>query len=149
MIKARDIMTQEVISVTPDTTVIELAEILSSQNIGGAPVLDSIGNLLGIVTESDLIDQQKKVHLPTYITILDSFFYLENPEKMEDEMKKIAGSTVDAIYSKDVLTVDEETPLDELATIMAEKSIHTLPVLHEGKLVGVIGKQDIIKTLLH
>ena len=56
---------------------------------------------------------------------------------------------MDAIYSKDVLTVDEETPLDELASIMAEKSIHTLPVLHEGKLVGVIGKQDIIKTLLH
>ena len=91
MIKARDIMTQEVISVTPDTTVIELAEILSSKNIGGAPVLDSIGNLLGIVTESDLIDQQKKVHLPTYITILDSFVYLENPEKNEDEMKKLQG----------------------------------------------------------
>lgn len=148
MQKAQDIMTKNVITVTPETTVTELALLLSSHNIGGVPVLDSSGNLLGVVTESDLIDQKKKIHIPTVITILDSVFYLESPDKMEKEMKKIAGSTVGDIYTKDPRTVNEDTFIDEIATLMAEKNVHTLPVMRGDRLVGVIGKRDIIKTLI-
>ncbi len=148
MQKARDIMTENVITVTPKTSVKELAQLLASHNIGGAPVLDSSGDLMGVVTESDLIVQRKKIHIPTVVTILDSVFYLENPDKMEKEMMKIAGSTVDDIYSREPLTVKEDTPLDEIATVMAEKNVHTLPVTKGRKVVGVIGKQDIIKTLI-
>ena len=148
MQKAQDIMTKEVITVTPATTVTELALLLSANSIGGVPVLDSSGTLLGVVTESDLIDQKKKIHIPTVVTILDSVFYLENPDKMEQEMKKIAGSTVDDIYTKKPRTVDEDTLIDEIATIMSEKNVHTLPVMRGDQLVGVIGKRDIIKTLI-
>ncbi len=100
-----------------------------------------------MVTESDLIDQSKKLHIPTVITILDSVFYLENPDKMEDEMKKIAGTKVGDICSGPPKTISPDTQLDEIATIMAEGNVHTLPVLEEGKLVGIIGKKDIIRTL--
>jgi CBS domain-containing protein len=148
MQKAQDIMTKNVITATPATTVTELAQLLASHNIGGVPVLDLSGTLLGVATESDLIDQKKKIHIPTVVTILDSVFYLENPDKMEKEMKKIAGSTVGDIYSKDPITVDEETLIDEIATLMAEKNVHTLPVMRGEELVGVIGKKDIIKTLI-
>ncbi len=141
-------MTKDVITVSPATTVSELAMLLATNNIGGAPVLDSSGTLLGVVTENDLIDQKKKIHIPTVVTILDSVFYLENPDRMEKEMKKIAGSTVGDIYTKKPRTVDEETLIDEIATLMAEKNIHTLPVMRGDKLVGVIGKKDIIKTLI-
>jgi CBS domain-containing protein len=148
MKKAADIMTLNVITVTTETSVQELATLLSFNNISGAPVVDNAGNLLGVVTENDLIDQAKKLHIPTVITILDSVFYLENPDRMEKEMKKIAGTTVLDIYSSDIITVNEDTSLDEIATIMAEKNIHTLPVVRETKLIGVIGKKDIIKTLI-
>lgn len=148
MLKARDIMTAKVITVTPETTVADLARLLASHNIGGAPVVDAAGNLLGVVTESDLIDQTKKIHIPTVIAILDSLIFLERPDKMEKDIRKFAGSTVADIYSKKPLTVTEDTPLDELATIMAEKNVHTLPVIRAGRLVGVIGKGDIIKTLM-
>lgn len=148
MQKARDIMTKEVITVDLKTTVPELASLLSKHSIGGTPVVDDSGLLLGVVTESDLIDQTKKIHIPTVITILDSVFYLENPDKMEKEVRKMAGSTVADIYTGDPLTVDEETPLDEIATIMAEQNVHTLPVMRGNTLVGVIGKRDIIKTLI-
>lgn len=141
-------MTKNVITVTPETTVTELALLLSSHNIGGVPVLDSSGILLGVVTENDLIDQKKKIHIPTVVTILDSVFYLESPDKMEKEMKKIAGSTVGDIYTKTPRTVNEDTFIDEIATLMAEKNVHTLPVMRGDKLVGVIGKRDIIKTLI-
>lgn len=145
---AADIMTRKVITVTTETPVRELARILMENTISGVPVVDSNGNVIGVVTESDLIDQNKKVHIPTVITILDSFIYLESPERMEQEIRKIAGATVADIYTGKAVTVTPDTPVDELATIMSEKSIHTLPVVENGKLLGVIGKKDIIRTII-
>lgn len=147
MKNASEIMTREVITVSPETTVQQLAQILATNKISGAPVVDKSGCLVGVVTESDLIDQNKKVHIPTVVSILDSFFFLENPEKMEQEMRKIAGATVADIYTSPAVTVSEETPIDEIATIMSEKNVHTLPVVTDGRLQGVIGKKDIIKTI--
>jgi len=148
MQKAQDIMTKNVITVTPETTVTELARLLASHTIGGAPVVDDSGRLLGVVTESDLIDQTKKIHIPTVVAILDSLIFLERPDKMEKEIRKFAGSTVADIYTKNPVTVTEDTLLEEIATIMSEKNVHTLPVMREDTLVGIIGKGDIIKTLI-
>ena len=145
---AADIMTPKVITVSPETTVVELAKILTAFNLSGVPVVDEQGTIVGIVTESDLIDQNKKIHIPTVVTILDSFLYLESPDKMKNEMKKMAGSTVADICTRDVVTVAPDCSLEDLATIMAEQHIHTLPVVLADKLVGIIGKKDIIKTLI-
>ncbi len=147
MLTAKEIMTREVITVSPDMEVGNLAALLWEKRISGAPVVDEEGELLGVVTESDLIDQTKKVHIPTVVTILDSVFFLENPDKMDKEIKKMTGSVVKDICADELVTIDEDTPLDEIATIMAEKNLHTLPVVHGGKLVGVVGKSDIIRTL--
>jgi len=148
MLTASEIMTKDVISVHPETPVAKLATLLTTHNISGVPVLDDDNNVIAVVTESDLIDQSKKLHIPTVVTILDSVFYLENPDKMEAEMKKIAATRVAEICSGTPKTISPDTRLDEIATIMAEDNIHTLPVLDEGKLVGIIGKKDIIKTLV-
>ena len=147
MLTAKELMSTNVITVTGEIPVRELAKILSDNNIGGAPVVDDQGGVVGVVTESDLIDQNKKVHIPTVVAILDSFIFLESPEKMEKELKKMAGSKVEDIFVHEVITVQQDTPLDEVATLMAEKKVHTLPVLDEKKLVGVIGKSDIIRTI--
>lgn len=147
MLRAQDLMTENVIAVTKETQVRELAKILTENNISGVPVVDGEGRLVGVVTESDLIFQNKKVHIPTAVAILDAFFFLESPEKMEQEMKKMAGVTVGDIYAPEVTSVQKDTPLDELATLMAEKNIHTLPVLDQDELVGVIGKRDIIRII--
>lgn len=141
-------MSKDVVKVTMETTVKELARLLTEKNISGAPVVDDNGLLLGVVTESDLIDQNKKVHIPTVVSILDSFIYLESPDRMEQEMRKIAGATVKDIFTEKVQTVTPDTPLDELATIMSEKNIHTLPVVQGDEIVGIIGKRDIIKTII-
>jgi CBS domain-containing protein len=145
---ATDIMTREVISVTLETTVKELARLLTANNISGVPVVNDSGEVIGVVTESDLIDQNKKVHIPTVVSILDSFLFLESTDKMDQEIRKIAGSTVADIYTSEIVTVDEQTPIDEMATLMSERNIHTLPVLNEGKLTGIVGKRDIIRTII-
>ena len=148
MLTAKDLMTSNVIAVSPDTAVRELARIFTENRISGAPVVDGTGSILGVVTESDLIFQNKKLHIPTALAILDAFIFLEDPEKMEQEMKKMAGTTVADIYTKKPVTVQQDTPLEEVATLMAEKKVHTLPVLNaEKQLVGVIGKSDLIRML--
>jgi predicted transcriptional regulator len=147
MLKAKDIMTSEVITVQMQTTVNELAETLWKNRISGAPVLDDDGKVVSVVTENDLIDQSKKFHIPTMISLLDSVIFLESSKKTEKEIKKMAGNTVQDICSKELVFVSEETRLDEIATIMANKKVHTLPVLQDDSLVGVIGKSDIIRSM--
>jgi CBS-domain-containing membrane protein len=149
MLTARDIMTRAVITVTPETRVEELAHLLWENKISGAPVVDEKGRLTGVVTENDLIDQNKKIHIPTVAAILDSIILLENPHKLDEEIRKMAGTMVKDIAARKPITIREETPLDEIASIMARKRVHTLPVLDaEGTLIGVIGKSDIIKTYI-
>ncbi|MCL2789085.1 MAG: CBS domain-containing protein [Desulfobulbus sp.] len=140
-------MTREVITIKESGTIRELAALLLANNISGVPVVDEDGRVTGVVTESDLIFQNKKVHLPTAFALLDAFVFLERPGKMEQELKKMAGSKVSDICTRSPISVSQETELDELATLMAEKNIHTLPVMAEERLVGVIGKSDIIRTI--
>ncbi|MCK5404738.1 MAG: CBS domain-containing protein [Desulfobulbaceae bacterium] len=147
MLTTQDIMTSEVITVTEDVPVTRLAAILWENRISGVPVLDDKGEVISVVTENDLIDQTKKLHLPTVISVLDSVIFLENPNKVEKDIEKITGKTVKDICSKNPVIIALDTRLDEIATIMAEKKVHTLPVVSEGKLVGVVGKSDIIRTL--
>jgi len=147
MLTAKDIMTTNVITVRKDTSVNELAEILWKNKISGAPVLDEDDNVVSVVTESDLIDQNKKIHIPTMISILDSVIFLESSKKTEKEIKKMAGNRVQDICAMELVAVMEDTGLDEIATIMAEKKVHTLPVMRADKLVGVIGKSDIIRSM--
>lgn len=148
MLNARDIMTREVITVKKNMSVQEFAKLLAEKKISGAPVVDDQNKLIGIVTENDLIDQKKKVHIPTVMALFDSFVFLENPERLEKDLKKMSASTVGDICTGEVVTAKTDTPLDEVATIMSEKNIHTLPVLdQEGNMAGVIGKSDIIRTI--
>lgn len=149
MKNARDIMTQEVISVTRDTTIRVLATIFTENNISGVPVIDEQGTVIGIVTESDLIFHNKRFKVPSVITILDSFFFLDSPDKMERELKKIAAATVGDICTSPPVTISPDTALDEIATLMSDKHIHTMPVLDDtGSMIGIVGKKDIIRTIL-
>jgi CBS domain-containing protein len=147
MFTAKDIMTRNVIAITPDTTVEKLAKLLTEHRISGMPVLDENGKLVGIVTENDLISQNKRLHIPTVVTIFDAIIYLESPKRLEEEMKKMIGTKVGDICTKKVITIAEDTPLPEIATIMSEKKIHLLPVMRGEELVGIVGKADLVKAM--
>jgi len=146
MLKAKDIMTLDVITVKPETTVEELARLLIEHKISGAPVVDDDNQLVGVVTENDLIKKNARLHIPTIIRLFDAYFLL-NSGKMEDEIKKMVAGTVDEICNKDIVSLTEETTLEEIATIMSEKNIHLLPVLRDGMVVGIVGKADIVKSM--
>ncbi len=144
MIKARDIMSTAVITVSPETTVDELGRLFIEKGISGAPVLDADHNLVGVVTENDLIKQNRRFHIPTIVRLFDAFIPL-GASSMEKEIQRMSASTVSEICTREVITVGPETTLQEIATIMSEKGVHLLPVVSAGRLVGIIGKMDVIK----
>jgi CBS domain-containing protein len=145
MVKAGDIMKKDVISVSPDMPVDKLGRFFIEHDISGAPVIDSSGKLQGIVTEYDLVSQSKKFHIPSLLRIFDAVIPLKGADAIEKEIKKMSASQVSDICTTDVITIDEDTPLDEIATIMADKHITLLPVIKDGKVTGVVGKREVIK----
>ena len=148
MLNASDIMSTDVITVKKETLLTDLATILYKKNINGVPVVDDDGVLIGIICETDLIRNNKKLHIPTVFALFDAVFVLERPKKMEKEIERISATTVGELYTPKPVTVDETTPIDEIATIMTEKKIYTLPVMKGKRMVGIIGKSDIIRTLV-
>ncbi|MBI5192154.1 MAG: CBS domain-containing protein [Nitrospirae bacterium] len=147
MANAKDIMTKEVVTVTSTTTVEELARLFIKHGISGAPVVDEDGNLKGVVTENDLIKMEQRLHIPTVITIFDAVIYLGSSKKFEDDIRKMAAVTVEDIYKKDPITVTESSTIEDIATIMCEKNVHHIPVVKKGKLVGMVGKKDIVRAI--
>jgi len=147
MLTAEDIMSKTVITVEKDTSISELSELFIEYNINGLPVVNDEEKVIGIVTQGDLIEQNKNLHIPTVITLFDAVLFLESEKKFETDVKKLTGNKVEDIYSADAITVSVDTEINEIATIMAEKDVHTLPVMNGEKLVGVIGKLDLIRGL--
>lgn len=147
MLTAKDIMTKNVITVTPDTSVEVLASILVKNQISGVPVLNDAGELYGMVTENDLISQNKRLHIPTVVGFLDAAIYLESSKKFEQEVKRLTATKVGDICARRVLSISEDTTLVDIATIMSEKKIHLLPVVRGNKVVGIVGKRDMVKAV--
>ena len=144
---ASDIMTQDVVTVNKNQPIGDLSKIFIENHFNGVPVLDNTGKVVGVVTQGDLIEQNKNLHIPTVIALFDAVLFLESEKKFEDDLKKLTGSKIEDIYHKNPITVSPDTDLSEIITLMAEKDIHTLPVLDGDKLIGIIGKRNIIREM--
>ena len=148
MLKVKDIMTKEIISVSPETEIASAAKILLEKRINGMPVIDAFGRLVGIICQSDLVAQQKGIPIPSVFTLLESYIPLTSLKRLDKEMEKIAALTVKAAMTPDPVTVGLETDIEEVAKLMVDKKYHTLPVVEDDKIVGIVGKEDVLKTLL-
>ena len=145
--KAVNIMTKDVITVKKDMSVKDIAELMVTRRISGVPVVDDEGKLEGIVTEADLVYRDKKLHIPTMISLFGGVIYLERPKDLEEELKKMLGAKVADIMTRKVETVTEDTDIKDIATLMTSKRFHILPVMKNGKIVGIISKADIVRTI--
>jgi CBS domain-containing protein len=147
MLTAQNVMTSDVVTVTKETTVRDLAEIFTTRKISSVPVLDKNGNLAGIVTESDLIEQDRNLHIPTVISLFDWVIYLESGKKFEQQLKKMTGQTVGDIYQEEVVTVVPTTPVSEIAELMTRHRIHSIPVVAGSKVVGIVARIDLVRSM--
>jgi CBS-domain-containing membrane protein len=147
MLLARDIMTREVITVAPEESVSKAAGLLEVHRISGLPVVNQAGQVVGVVTQSDLIQQARDLELPPTISLFDLKLILETPSQFRRRLEKLLGVTVQQVMTPKPLTIAPETPVPEIAAFMARKKVHTLPVVAGDRLVGVIGKIDLIRAL--
>lgn len=144
----RDVMTKDVIVFKKDTPVKEAAEQLSKASVGGAPVVDDEGNLIGIVTDGDLIMQDVKLHFPTYVQLLDGYIYVPGSlQRFENEFRKAIGATVKDVMTEEAITTEEDATIEDVATIMVEQDVSRLPVVSDGKLIGIITKGDLVRAI--
>ena len=148
MLKVKDIMTTELITVSPEMEVVQAAKLLLEKRINGIPVVDETGQLVGLLCQSDLIAQQKRLPIPSFFTFMDGVFSISSAKQMEKQVQKIAAITVAQAMTLDPVSVEPDMGIEVVAGLMVDSGLHTIPVLHEGRLVGIVGKEDILKTLI-
>jgi len=148
MLKARDMMTKDVVTATPDMEITQAARLLLENHFNGLPVVDDKGRLIGIICQDDLIVQQKKLPLPSLFTFFDGLIPLTSYRSLEKEVDKIVASKVSQAMTSDPITIEPDTSLEDIATLMVSNNVHTLPVVEGGRLVGIIGKEDVLRTLM-
>jgi CBS domain-containing protein len=142
-----DIMTKDIITVKRETTLRELAEIFKERHIGSLPVVDDSGTPVGIVTESDLIEQGRNLHIPTVISLFDWVIPLGGEKSLQRDLQRITAQNVGEIYSRELVSIPPDAPVSTAADIMSSRRLNALPVLDGGKLVGIVSRIDIIRSL--
>ncbi|WP_320169686.1 CBS domain-containing protein [Maridesulfovibrio sp.] len=147
MLKAKEIMTSGALTLTPEDDIAGAAKLLLEKHLNGVPVVDDSGKLIGVLCQSDLVAQQKSVSLPSLFTILDGFISFSSNEELEREVNKIAATKVAQAMTPDPVTISPETDIEHIADLMVERKLYTLPVVENGKLIGVVGKEDVLKVL--
>lgn len=148
MLTARDIMTPAPITATPDTNIEDVAKLLLEHRINGLPVVDESGQLIGVICQSDLVAQQQKFQIPSVFSLLDGFIQLPVWGSAEKNFKKMIALTVEDAMTRNPVTASPDDKLDTLATLMVQSKYYSLPVVENNKLVGIIGKEDILRTII-
>ena len=142
--KVRDVMTSPVISVAPDSTVLEAVRIMLQRHISGLPVIEKGGELVGIVTEGDFLRRAEtgtQRRRPRWLE------YLLGPGRLADEYTRSHGRKVYEIMTFGALTVTEDTPLDEVVRLMEKRQIKRLPVVRGNEVVGIVSRANLVHAL--
>ncbi len=147
MLTAKEIMTTEVHTVSPETGIEELARIFVDRRVNAMPVLDDQDRLFGIVSQDDLVELDRPLHIPTVFALFDWVLYLESEKKFQAEVERITARKVADICRREVVTCSPETPVSEIAEMMSEQKAHLIPVLDGEKLVGVVARLDIVRSM--
>jgi len=144
---AKDIMTKEVITVLEDATIQAVGKLFVEKNISGVPVVDEEGKLKGILSEGDLVYQQKPINPPLFINLFDSVIQLDRKEFWED-VNKIAARTAGELMTKTVITADENATVEELAKLMINKKVNRIPIVNAAnQVIGLVSRHDIVKGM--
>lgn len=144
---ARDIMSSDLVTVSPEASVTEAAGLMVGRGIGALPVIDE-GRLVGLVTEGDLIMSDVKLEFPTYIHLLDGFImYPPATTRFEHELKKAVAAKVADVMTASPVTVQADAPVEDVATLLVERDVSRVPVLDDDELVGIITKSDVVRSI--
>ncbi|MEA2404053.1 MAG: hypothetical protein QOE08_700 [Thermoleophilaceae bacterium] len=146
----RQIMTEDPVTVAPDASVEEVVRTMRRHELPGLPVVDGNGSLRGIVTESDLVlsDEEGDLHLPHYIELFGGMVFLpESVRRFEDRFHKAAAATAEEMMTADPVTVEADDSTRKAARLIADSGHNRLPVVENGRVVGVVTRVDVLGAL--
>ena len=143
-------MTKDVISVHPETPLIEAAKIIAAHNFDGVPVVDEGSKLVGILTEYDLISKNSAVHLPTFQFIFQNLkVFGQDRSRFQKEVEEVANLRVKDVMNTDPLTLSEDATYEEaVAAFRDHHRVNPIPVIDKDrKVIGVVSRFDVLKPL--
>ena len=145
----REIMDSTPATVTPDASVEEVVATLRQHQLPGLPVVDPDGRCVGIVTEADLVlpDDEGDLHIPHYVNLFGGTVFLESLGRFEERLRKAFASTAEDMMTRDPDTVGPDTDVREAARLIHESGHNRLPVVEDGRLVGVVTRLDVLGAL--
>ena len=145
----RDIMEKDPVTVAPEASVEEVVATLRQHQLPGIPVIDDDGRVLGIVTEADLVlpDQDGDLHIPHYINLFGGTVFLESLGRFEGRLRKAFAANAADMMTRHPDTVAPDTSVREAARLIHETGHNRLPVVEDGRLVGVVTRLDVLGAL--
>jgi CBS domain-containing protein len=143
----RDIMTRDIVKVSPGTSVSDIALLMSQHRISGVPVVDEQDRVLGVVTELDMVVRNTRFKLPAFFTLLNSTIYLETPAHIKDRLHHMLGLTAGEIMSEKTMTITADASIEDLAELMVGRRANPIPVVENGRLAGIVSRSDIVRWM--
>jgi CBS domain-containing protein len=143
---AADVMTLDPLSVTPETALVEAARLMLQHRISGLPVTDAKGAVVGVLTEGDLL-RRAETGTERHRTGWSAF--LMGPARLAGEYVDAHARKVGEVMTHDVVAVGASTDLAEIVQLMEKHRIKRVPVLADGKLVGIVSRSDLVRALVH
>jgi CBS domain-containing protein len=143
-VNAADVMTRSILSVTPNASLLEAIRLMLDNHVSGLPVIDEAGQLVGILTEGDLLRRGEtgtERQRPRWLEIL------LGPGRLASEYVRTHGRKVDDIMTREPVSVAPEAPLDEIVELMERHRIKRVPVIEGDKLVGIVSRADFLRAL--
>ena len=148
-VPARDVMTTEVVTVTPDQSIEDAMGTLVTAGVDAAPVVDGAGAVVGVLSTGDLIVQDAQVHGPTVISLFGAYIELPSWRKeFEEDFKKAVGAVVSEVMDDEPVTCRPDDTVGTAATLMHDNDASRLPVVEGGRLVGIIARGDILRAMV-
>ncbi len=147
--KVRDIMTQDVLTVKADTSVNAVAKLMGQRDISGVPVVDDQHNVIGIITELDLIVRNTRLEMPRFIEVLDwGRIPLELPGHQRERLQHMLGTEARDVMTEKVITIGPDASIEDLAELMVKQRINPVPVVDEAEhLIGIVSRADLVDMM--
>ena len=142
--KAKDVMTKDVVSVTPDCSIADMAAKMQEFRVSGLPVINAEGVLVGIVTEGDCL---RRAETGTEVKRSRWWSFLVSPETLAGEYIRAHGRKVGDVMTRDPITISEDTDLDEVIHLMEKHQIKRLPVMRDGAVIGIVSRANLVQAL--
>lgn len=142
---AKDIMTRDVVSVKPGTSIEETLKVMAENSVSGLPVIDSEGCLVGIITETDVL--LKGLHAPSEMRTNPNGIFMPNPDKIDEAYLRAQSSLVEEAMTRKVRVFMEDSLVVDIARAMIEYAINRVPIVRGCKVVGIVSRRDVIKAM--